>query len=158
MGNITVAQINTAIATTLGEAAGIVRIQDGANDGTADNQTTPLSESMNDTPTLQVYLESGVTDVSNEVDRTTFGAGVRQTELVFNCDVYARQRAHIGEDMAKCIELASAVWDVLEQQRRQPYFGLEGIQAFHWTAQRVVFTYGAVDYAGIRFVLTVRVF
>lgn len=158
MGNITIAQISTAIALTLGEAEGIVRTQDGANDGEAENDTTPLSEGMNDTPTLQVYLESGLTDASNEVDRTTFRAGVRQTELVFHADVFGKQRAHIGEDIALCTTLASALWDILEQQQVKPYFGLDGIQAFRWTMQRVVFTYATVDYAGLRFVLTVRVF
>lgn len=159
MSHITIAQINTAIATTLAAAEGIARTQDGADDGSSDDANlTPLSEGMNDTPTLQVYLESGLADASNEVDRTTFRAGVRQTELVFHADVFGKQRAHIGEDMALIIQLTSAVWDILEAQDVKPYFGLEGIQAFRWTMQRVTFNYASTDYMGARFVITVRVF
>lgn len=158
MGNITIGQISTALATTLGAAEGIKRVQDGANAGSADNGTTPLSDGMNDTATLQVYLESGLADASNAIDRTTFRAGVRQTELVFFADVFAKQRGSIGEDIARCTELASAVWTILEAQDDKPYFGLEGIQAYHWTMERVVLTYGNVDYAGLRFTITVRVF
>lgn len=158
MGSITIAQISTALATTLGAAEGIVRTQDGANDGSDDTGTTPLSDAMNDTPTLQVYLESGLADASNNVDRTTFRAGVRQTELVFFADVFAKQRAHIGEDIARCAALASAVWTILEAQDVKPYFGLDGIQSYRWTMQRVTLAYANVDYAGLRFEITVRVF
>lgn len=158
MGNITIAQINTALATTLGTAEGVVRTQDGANDGTADNTTTPLSDGMNDTPTLQVYFDEGETDAAYETDRTTFQAGVRQTGLTFLADVFVKQRESLGEDMARTLVLASAVWDVLEAQTVKPYFGLEGIQAFHWRAQRVILDYAGVSFIGIRFTLTIRVF
>lgn len=158
MTTITIAEINTALATTLGAAAGIQRIQDGANDGSGDGGTTPLSDGMNDTATLQLYWQDGETDVAQEADRTTFRAGVRQTQLTFFADVFVKQRGSIGEDMAKVIRLASAVWDVLEAQQTKPYFGLDGIQALHWTAARTLFEYGQVTYMGMRFTLTIRVF
>lgn len=149
MGNITIAQINTALTTTLGTAQGMTFTQD------ADQ----LTEGMQDLPTLQVYWENLSADArANNADRTTFGKGVVVTRLTFHADIYVRQRAHIGEDMAAVLELASAVNDVLEAQTAKPYFGLAGIQAFSYTAERVTFDYGKVSYAGIRFIMTLTVY
>lgn len=149
MGSITIAQINTAVVETLGTAQGVTFTQD------ADE----LTEGMQDVPTLQVYWENLTSDArADNADRSTFSKGVIVTRLTFHADVLVRPRAHIGEDMAATIALASAVNDVLEAQTQKPYFGLAGIQAFTYTAERVTFDYGKVSYAGTRFILTLTVF
>lgn len=158
IADITFADINTAIATTLSAAEGIVRTQDGANDGTADNATTPLSDGMNDTPTLQVYWDEESTDIASETDRTTFQAGVRQSELVYFADAFVKQRESIGEDMARVYPIAQSVRGILAAQNVKPYFGLDGIKSFRWRAQRVLIDYAGISYIGIRFTLTIRVF
>ncbi|MBK8023517.1 MAG: hypothetical protein IPK19_19310 [Chloroflexi bacterium] len=144
MERVTIAAINTAIAETLGGAAGIARAQDAGD----------LSEGVIDLPAVQVYWQGSTT----ALDRVTFGAGVRQTRLTFHADVYARQRSHLGEDMAKVLVLAEAVQTVLEAQGRPPFFGLAGIRDLRWSAERATFDYGGAAYAGVRFVIEVGVF
>ena len=148
MSLLSITQTNTAIAETLGSAAGISRAQDAAD----------LTEGMPDLPALQVYWQSLSTDAdSADTDRRTFGAGVRVSRLTFHADVYARQRSHLGEDMARVLELAEAVQTVLENQTT-PLFGEEHIQSCHWSAQRVTFDYAGASYAGIRFIIDLTVF
>jgi hypothetical protein len=150
--SVTLGEILDAIESTLAASSGLTRTQ----------SYDELTEGMNDLPTLQVYPEAGEQDPSGDgrTDRTAFGGGVRQTEFTIHADLYARQRSHLGEDMAALVDLIDAMQDVFEQQNTKPYFGLEGIRAFHWSWRRVVFTYGdpQLGYMGARFVLTVRVF
>lgn len=146
---ITTAQINTAILTTLSAAAALVRSQD----------YDELTEGMQDTPALQVYFETHEGDsVNTTTHQSTFGGGVQQVTMTFHADVYANQRSNIGEDMSRLYTVVDQIIDILQAQKHKPYFGLAGIQAFHWSAQRVVFAYGQVDYVGTRFVITVRIF
>lgn len=149
---INVSAICDAIEATLSTAAGLARSQ----------SYDELTEGMNDTPTLQVYPESGGQDVTTNTDRTTFRAGLQQEEIVINADLYARQRSHIGEDMAQLVTSLDAIRAVLKIQKTGNYFGMadKGIKAFAWTWQRVIFTYGesAQKYVGVRFVLTLRMF
>ena len=149
--SITIAQICNAVESTLGAAATVKRSQ--SYDG--------LTEGMQDFPTLQIYPEAGNQDPGGgNTDRTTFKAGVRQTELIVHADYYARQRSHLGEDMAAIVNGWDAITNELEKQDSKPYFGLDGLQAFKWTAQRVIFEYGdpKVRYTGVRFVITFRIF
>jgi len=148
MADITITQIVDAIKTTLGAASGVARAQSG----------TQLTEGIPDTPLLQVYWEAENTSDFSQNDRLTFKAGRRAAHITIHADVYARQRSHIGEDIAAVQTLAEAVRDVLEAQDTEPYFALAGLKAFKWAAQRVTFTYGAVDYGGIRFTLEVWVY
>ena len=148
--SITLTQICQAVETTLGAATGISYSQ----------TFSELKEGIIDVPLLQVYPESIRQDAGTQTDRTTFGAGVRQTEVIVHADLYARQRKHLGEDMAALVPLIDATQNKLEEQDRQPYFGLDGIKAFSWSAQRVIFNYGdpQVGYVGTRFILVLRVF
>lgn len=152
MTTITIASICDAIESTLAAAAGIVRSQ-SYNELTDD---IPAG----DTPLLQVYWENALTDDrSGEVDRTTFQAGIRRTALTFHADLYVRQRNHLGQDMALLVGMADAIYTVLEAQTTT-LFGLTGIKAFRWQAQRVTFSYGnqEIAYAGIRWILTLYIF
>lgn len=150
MGNITLGQIIDAIEATLSVAPTLARSM----------SYDKLTEGINDTPLLQVYPESGDQDPTGNTDRTTFKAAVRQTDFTINCDYYAQQRKHIGEDMAALVDGIDAMITIFEAQDTKPYFGLDGIKAFHSSWQRVVFDYGdaQIRYMGARFTLTIRTF
>jgi len=151
--SITLAQICDAIETTLGAATTLT-----ATDGTHSQSYDELEEGIGDVPMLQVYPQSGSQDAAGRTDRTTFGGGNRQTEFVIHADYYARERSHIGEDMALLVNGIDAMQNVFEGQDKKPYFDLAGIQAFRWTWERVQFAYGGTSYMGARFMITVRVF
>lgn len=147
----TISAINTAVAAALRAAEGIVRAEDAGRG--------ELSEGIPDLPTLQVYWQALATDAENaHTDRRTFGAGVRATQLTFHADVYARQRSHLGEDVAATLALAEAVQTVLEAQASAPFFGLDAIRALKWSAQRVTFEFGGGRYSGVRFVIDLWVY
>ena len=119
------------------------------------------SESITDTPMLQVYPQSGEQDPTGSADRSTFGGGgdpKRQSNLVIHADYYAATRANIGEDMADIVAGIDAMYAIFEAQDKKPYFGLDGIKAFQWRWERVEFIYNKRGYAGARFYLSVRVF
>jgi hypothetical protein len=147
---ITLAQILNAIKATLATAPTLARSM----------SYNELTETIPDAPLLQVYPESGDQDPSGNTDRTTFKAGVRQTELIIHADYYAKQRANLGEDMGLLVDGIDAMTNIFEAQDTKPYFGLTGIKAFHWSWTRVLFDYGnqGVNYVGARFVIAVRVF
>lgn len=148
MTEITITQIVQAIADTIDTEPTVKQVQSGLT----------LSESIQNQPVVQVYWEDENIDAASQNDRTTFKAGVRQSELTINADVYVRQRAHIGEDMAAVMTLAEAVRNTLAAQKIAPFFNLEGIKSYHWRAERVTFEYADVKYAGIRFIITIRVY
>jgi hypothetical protein len=150
MATTTTAQICDAIETTLSSATGLKRSE----------TYNELSDGITETPTLQVYWESTEEDISGSTDRTSFGAGVRQDEHLFHGDLYVRQRSHIGEDMRDLMAMKDAIDAVLVAEKTKPYFGLAGIKAFRWRAERVTFVYGdpQIPFVGIRYYLTVRTF
>ena len=146
---ITLGQIVDAIESTLDDATTLVRSQ----------SYDELTEGIHDTPLLQVYPQSGSQDPSGTADRTTFSAGVRQTEVIVHADYYAAERgAGIGEEMARLVDGIDAMTNVIEGQDEKPYFGLTGIKGFSWRWDRVTFDYGGVNYVGARFMITLRVF
>lgn len=147
---ITVEQINSAIADTLAAATGL--------DANAVQDYDELTEGIADTPTLQVYWRRTRTDPTSNTAQTTFRGVVRQTSLTFHADLYAHQRAHIGQDMAALLPLIDAVQTKLEEQRTTR-FGLEAIEAIEsWQADQLIFDYSGALYIGARFVIIVRVF
>ena len=146
--SITITQIAEAIESTLSAATGLTYTQ----------APDELTEGMQNWPLLQVYWDESTQDPSGNTDRTTFKAGVRQTVMTFFADLYVRPRSHIGEDIGALLPLIDAIQDVMEQQNTRPYFGLEGIQAFSWSAKRVVFAYGGAEYIGARLTIEIRVF
>ena len=117
-----------------------------------------LTEGMNDTPTFQVYPE-GMDPASSESATQTFTlrSGVIQETHVIHVDYYARQRSHLGEDMAALVVGLDAICPALEGAGCPP-FGLDGIKSFQWSWSRVLFDYAAVAYVGVRFVLRLRTF
>ena len=150
--SVTLGEICDAIESTLAAAITVVRSE----------SYDELTEGVHaaDLPMLQVYPESGRQDAGGKTDRFAFQGGIRQTEFIIHADYYARQRAHIGQDMNALVNGIDALQDVFEAQDKKPYFGEDGIQAFSWSWTRVTFVYGdpQLPYVGARFVLVVRVF
>ena len=147
---VAIADICNAVESTLSAAAGLARSQ----------SYNELTEGMNDTPTLQVYPESGAQDIGTANDRTTFKAGVQQEEIVVNADVYVRQRSQIAEDMGALVTQLDAIRTVLKAQKEGDHFGLVGIRQFSWTWQRVIFEYGdpLLRYVGFRVIIRIRMY
>lgn len=148
--SITLTQIAAALDTTFSAILSIPYV----------HVPSEMREGMQDAPLLQIYPADMNQDPTGDADRTTFRAVVRQTVQTWYVDLYARQTSDLGEDMAILLPLADAIVDKLEEQDTKPYFGLDGIQAFSWSGQRVTFVYGQpeIKYAGYRFVLTIRIF
>lgn len=151
---VSIAALLTSLRTTFLDTA---TIDDGQG---VVHKPDQIKENIIDTPTLQIYPFEGNTDPSGNTDRTTFGAAVRQTPIIFHADYYARQRSHIGEDLNAVVEGMDALINVLEAQQTKPYFGNASIKAFNWRWEFVTFTYGEqeVKYSGVRFIITIMVF
>jgi hypothetical protein len=147
---VTTAQINTAIKTTMGAAAGLTRSQD----------FNELTEGMADTPTLQVYFEEWENDIASATtDRTTYRGGVEQCQLVYHADILGAPRGpDLGEEMARLLPVVDQIIDILQAQKVKPYFGLDGIKAFRWSARRVQIDYNNELFVACRFIITIRVF
>jgi hypothetical protein len=143
----------TATLTALVEA---VRAEMAGISGVVAQGGATLTEGIVDIPTIQITPESGEGAYHSRTDRNTFGKGLALRQWVINVDVYARQRSHIAEDMAAVTTQADAVIARLDAKATSPSFGVSGVHTWHYTWQRVVFTYGSTEarYAGIRFVLT----
>lgn len=146
-------QILNSIETFCAAAAGISTSQSEAQGDIS--EAIPLGS---DKPMLRVWLENWETSVNNPTDRKTFGAGIRETAMVVNVDVYVRARSWIGEDLQAVIVQADAIQTKLETITRKPYFGLAGIQAFKWRGEIVTFPVDEVKYSGFRIILDLEVF
>jgi hypothetical protein len=148
--SVKLTEIADAITATLGAATGI----------SVDHSYNQLTEGIppGDLPLLQVYWENIDCDADVLTERTTFQAHVRTKTITYHADIHCRQRSKISEDMKKTLEIADAVIDVLETQNVKPYFNQDGIKAFDWRADRVIFDYGGALYMGIRFYITIYVF
>lgn len=152
------AQINTAIYDTLKVADGLKYHQN----------YDKLSEAITNTPLLQVHWSNKTTDVSGTTDRTTFRAGLRQTDMTFYADLYADVLGHINQIFPKIFPLVDAIDTILEDQDGKPYFGLvidniNVIKAFSWSVEKTTFIYEQqtgteLKYPGVRFTINVRVF
>lgn len=152
MSDTILADVCDAVESTLADATGLTYTQ----------SFDELSEGVNDTPLLQVYPEEFEIDISSaNADRTTFQGGVRQTEILLHCDIYAARRSNLGQNIKKAVELTDACIVVFKQQNTKPYFGLSDIKSFHvGRGIRVIFTYGDREqqFTGWRIPLTLLVF
>lgn len=148
--HVSLLQIADAIAGTLSTIQEDWRVQ------TAQNMT----ESIPETPLLQVYPERGSTDSGSSSDRASFRAGIRRTDVTIFADLYARQRSDISTDLRAAFELFDEIERHLIDQQVKPYFGLPEIKSFNWQWERVTFEYGDpnLPYVGIRITFMVKVF
>jgi hypothetical protein len=153
---VTVAQICTAIDTTLGAA--LV----ASGDLTESQNFSELTEGMNDEKVLQIYPEEEApVSVGSGTQKITFGSTpFIDEEIVIHADYYGRQRSHIGEDMATLVSGIDAIRANLKTQNCPNPFSLTGIANFQWSWNRVVFEYGGPElkYIGARFRLVFRTF
>ena len=159
MANITLNAIVDAVSDTLGTATTLNRSQ----------SYDELTENIPDWPLLQVYWESfSPVSTDSGTDRRTFGGlggdedtPLRDKEIIVHADYYARPRSHIDEDMKAVVDGADALLDILETVDVTPFFGLDGIKAWSLqSATRSTFIYNdpQTPYAGVRFVIAIRVF
>jgi len=146
----TLSEICDGIETVLAEAVGVQSSQ-------SYDELTEGIPAM-DCPRVQVYPDRGTCDPSGKTDRTTFGAGVQQVEVIVFADLYARQRSQLAEDMKATVGMIDAIVEVLQEQERPPFFGLMGIKSFKWNWKRTTFRYARALYMGARFTLTLRIF
>ena len=145
------ANILIAISDTLTAATGIKSVR-GYNEIT---ESIPATEC----PRLQVYPDSLVVDANTGTDRTTFQVGIQQYDLVVFVDHFARPVSHIYLDMIAMVEGLDGITDVLQDQKKPPFFGISDIKSFNgWTWKRMTFRYGDMKYRGGRFTLKLRIF
>lgn len=146
----TIAAICDAIEGKLDDAAGIA----------ASQSYDELTEGAFDVPLLQVYFESAepARGQGGQITYRSFELGAKDTRVVIHADILARIRSQLDLDMSKVVEMADAILTVLHAQGEGGWFGLSYLQDLSWRAERLLFQYGDVQIAGIRFVLTVRVY
>ncbi len=113
-----------------------------------------LTESIPDTPLAQVFWNEHNVDSRSEVDRTTFGAEVRQSEYTIMIDVYAARISNFAEDMQKVVEVADEIDHIFEAQNSCPPFGLEGCKGFRWSCTRTIVPYSDGEYSVAGFDVT----
>jgi hypothetical protein len=143
--------VNSAIEAVVAAATGMTYTQD----------YDELTESIPDNPLSQVYwdMDGDAASQGSESQHITFGGSPAQ-EYVFNVDLYATPRAHIGEDMGKLLPLVDAVDAAFRTQAAEsPPFGVERIQSFQWGPwERATLVYGEASYVGAQCKVRVRVF
>lgn len=157
--SVSIATILNAITSTVGDA--LV----AAGDLNVARSYDELEEGIIDPKVLEVYWEEiiPVDSASGQGGTQKFTLGNPggpvgiQEDIVVHCDYYARQRSHIGEDMAATVAGVNAIRAKLKEQNRNP-FGLDDVYTFQWRAERVIFDRAGALFAGARFVLTLRVF
>jgi len=153
MATYTIADLCDAIKDTLGVASSLARSQ----------SYDELTEGMQDYPTLQVYPEANTTtDWTGETDRITLSGKHSIKEYMIHCDLLARPRSQIDEDMAQLVTTIDELENILDNQKYRVsgvgdgLFGRRYITSFQWSWHRAMFLYAGVEYMGARFVLTVR--
>lgn len=153
---VTIAEICTDTETALG---GIVTAL-GATILT--HNYNEIKEGMPDYPLLEVYPEDLEVDSRMETDAHTLDkSGTRVHRLTVNVDVYVHTRNQIDENMEDVVDCWDAIEDRLEDTTTGagcPIFNNEYIRNIHWTAERVTLVRQSLEYAGIRFVLSLEVF
>lgn len=147
---VTLGAICYGIEETLSAAPGV-------QSSTAYDEITEGIPAM-DCPRIQVYPDSGTCDRRGDTDRTTFNSGVQQAEVIYLVDLYARVRSQLAEDMKATVDVIDAIIDVLQEQEKPPFFGVDGIKSFKWSWKRASLLYAEQRYMGARFTLRIRIF
>lgn len=153
---ITLHAMVDAVETTLSAATTVVHSQ------TFDELTEGIHSG--DAPLLQVYPEelAPLVSAGSQTDKLTLGGSppVRREGYTIFADYYARQRSHIGEDMAALVAGVDAMTDVLEAQNCKTPFGVpaDTVRSFQWSWRRVVFEYAGAKFIGMRCAIKLEVF
>ena len=148
MADCTKAQMCDAVETVLATATGIAVTQ-GYDEFTENIASADL-------PMLRVWPHHW--SVRGDQSQNTFGGGVRVTDVTLYVDVYIRNRVHMGEDMKKLVEQSDAVDAVLDAQTGKHPFSLDGIEAYSWSAETVVFTWASASYTAARYTIELVVY
>ena len=150
--DLTTAAICDAVESVLGAVTGIVRSE----------SYDELTEGIQDVPLLQVWPASGA-PVSSDSGTHKFTLGgddsdftIQETITIY-ADLWAKQRAHIGEDMSKLVGALDNICAELRKQDCDP-FDLEGLQSFQWSWVVGTAEWAKQLYLRVRFTLVFRVF
>ena len=148
--SVTIAEICDAIEDTLNEASSMSTSQ----------SFDELKEGIGsaDVPLIQVYPESNECAAESGTDRTSYQGGRRVKHYIIHCDLLARQRSHLAEDMEATVNLIDELEVIFEEQDTKPYFGEDGIQSFRWGWTRALFEYAQTQFYGARFIIDVYVY
>lgn len=145
--SMTITELTTAVRDTLGAAVSIVQAQAGRE----------MTETIPDTPMLQVYLQKFQLSTGSQTDRNSFGSRTVQPKrhkvYSLNVDVYVHQRSTLGDEMAKLETVLDELINILEDttQNGKPYFGLAAIDAFKVNdIERAVIEVAQFEYSGYR--------
>ena len=145
MTRISIMQMCTAVHDTLEDAASLVLAQN----------YDELTETIPDTPMIQVWFSTSSVDSQNVTDRETFGAGVRVSSYDIFVDVYAKRRANLAEDVAIATRVIDELEAILEAQDNCPPFGLTYCKSYRWETTFTVNLYNnGKEYAGGRIIIT----
>jgi hypothetical protein len=148
----TYSDISAGIASTLATAVGIAVVQ----------HELSLSEAIADVPLIQVYMQDD--EPQEATERMTFRAGARWNRSVWYADLYAHERGDLGENIRDVYQYGQAVKDVLnsmknlEEGNAPPFFGVTGIQTYHWRAERLTLEVATQGYSAMRFILTLNLY
>lgn len=146
--SVTINELTTAVRDTLGAAASIVQAQAGRD----------ISESVPDTPMMQVYLQRFQLSANSQTGTTTFRGGKRHKLYALNVDVYVHPRSTLGDEMEKLETVLDELITILEAQDTKPYFGLDAIDAFKVNdIERVVIENATFQYSGYRIPIDLHV-
>lgn len=149
--DLTTAAICDAVESVLGAVTGIVRSE----------SYDELTEGIQDVPLLQVWPAAGApVSTDSGTHKFTLGAdedfGLQETITIY-ADLWAKQRAHIGEDMSKLVTALDNIRAEIKKQNCDP-FDLEGLQSFQWSWVVGTAEYAKQLYLRARFTLIFRIF
>lgn len=152
----TIAEICDAVDTYIGEE--LVTSHELIRSESYDE----LSEGIQDEQVLQIYPEQ-ILPVSTEsgTGMRTLGGyndGVIHETIIITVRYFARQRSHIGDDMAVLVPGIEAIRNKLKAQTACPPFGLSNVGSFQWGGNLTTFDYGGALYIGWEWSLVFEVF
>lgn len=148
MADVSLRTLLDGVKSTLGTANGMVRAE----------ALEDITDGVSDLPILKIFFWSANADANSQTDRSSFGGGVKLTQVVVNADLFATEQSHMGEDDGGVVDGFDAVVAILQAQNAKPYFGVDGLKGFRWEAQRAEIGWGNEKYSGIRFTLTFTIF
>lgn len=145
---LTIRSILVALAAKVEGVAGVESIQ----------TLEKLTEGLVENTVMHVYWSSLKTDYATASSRSTFKGNVRQTRLVFRYDIYDTIMVDVGETVPRLIDITDIVQERLESEHEQPFFGLQGIKDFNWSAEFITLKHNETEYSGVRFEIEMMVF
>lgn len=113
-----------------------------------------MMDGVFDLPVVWVYPDSGRANMSRTHSHTFTGQSQVST-CVVNIDVIADQRNFPFENVPEMVEMIDNINSKLGAIETKPYFGLDTIQAFNWSWEKMVWEVEGdpLLYIGVRFIV-----